>query len=67
MIRNTWKNIKTVHKEKKNEVFSFQDSYSFAADFLLQEKKIKMLSALWKLSPFFHPNSLLPILPRPVS
>ena len=22
-----------------------------------------MLSALWKLRPFFHPNSLLPILP----
>lgn len=36
-----------LHKEKKNEIFSFQDSYSFAADFLLQDKKLKkVLSAL---------------------
>lgn len=27
MIRNTWKNIKMVHKERKKEIFSFQDFY----------------------------------------
>jgi len=57
MIRNTWKNIKMVHKKKKNEIFSFQDSYSFAADFSLHEKISKCCQHFGNYVPFSSPKA----------
>lgn len=52
-----------LHKEKKNEFLSFQLLFCWR---LFTSGKKKLLSGLWKLHPFFHPDGLLPVLPRPL-
>lgn len=66
MIRNTWKNIKMVHKEEKKKKRNIFFPRLLPPNFLLQGEKRRSLSALWNRCSLFHLNSPLPILPRPV-